>query len=229
MALYLSSDLGGGSSSTGGGGGGGDITTLIRSSTSWYFHALRRDSEGMLYYNTLRPTDPGTIDVYNEENNQLSDLLDGVDNVEAVAPVLEIDLIAGGTREFAFESLDPNDPNPPMVHTVSNLLGSKKGKGLSLAITRGSDGCISNIEIVNGGEDFMVGEEVIVPSSFIKESDAQSDLLLRVTKLVKTYSNSPSDKYQQYRFDLRKISYYIDDEGYLVAKFGNHDYTNAPR
>ena len=226
MALYLSSDLGGGSGSTGGGGGGGDITTLIRSSTSWYFHALRRDSEGMLYYNTLRPTDPGTIDVYNEENNQLSDLLDGVDNVDAVAPVLEIDLIAGGTREFAFEL---GDPTASTTYNVSNLLGNKKGKGLSLAITRGADGCISNIEITNGGEDFLVGEQVIVPSSYIKESDSQSDLVLRVTKLVKTYSNSPSDKYQQYRFDLRKISYYIDDEGYLVAKFGNHDYTNAPR
>jgi hypothetical protein len=226
MALYLSSDLGGGSSSTGGGGGGGDITTLIRSSTSWYFHALRRDSEGMLYYNTLRPTDPGTIDVYNEENNQLSDLLDGVDNVESIAPVLEIDLIAGGTREFAFEL---GDPTASTTYNVSNLLGNKKGKGLSLAITRGADGCISNIEITNGGEDFLVGEQVIVPSSYIKESDSQSDLVLRVTKLVKTYSNSPSDKYQQYRFDLRKISYYIDDEGYLVAKFGNHDYTNAPR
>jgi hypothetical protein len=226
MALYLSSDLSGGSGSTGGGGGGGDITTLIRSSTSWYFHALRRDSEGMLYYNTLRPTDPGTIDVYNEENNQLSDLLDGVDNVESIAPVLEIDLIAGGTREFAFEL---GDPTASTTYNVSHLLGNKKGKGLSLAITRGADGCISNIEITNGGEDFLVGEQVIVPSSYIKESDSQSDLVLRVTKLVKTYSNSPSDKYQQYRFDLRKISYYIDDEGYLVAKFGNHDYTNAPR
>jgi len=226
MALYLSSDLGGGSSSGGGGAGGGDITTLIRSSTSWYFHALRRDSEGMLYYNTLRPTDPGIIDVYNEENNQLSDLLDGVDNVEAVAPVLEINLIAGGTREFAFEL---GDPNASTTYNVYGLLGNKKGKNLNIAITRGADGCISGIQILDGGEDFMVGEQVIVPSSSIKESDSQSDLVLRVTKLVKTYSNSPSDKYQQYRFDLRKISYYIDDEGYLVAKFGNHDYTSSPR
>lgn len=226
MALYLSSDLGGGSSSGGGGVGGGDITTLIRSSTSWYFHALRRDSEGMLYYNTLRPTDPGTIDVYNEENNQLSDLLDGVDNVEAIAPVLEIQIIAGGTREW---SLSLEDPNATTTYTVNGLMGNKKGKDLNLSITRGADGCISNVEILDGGQDFMLGEQVIVPSSFIKESDSQSDLLLKVTKLVKTYSNSPSDKYQQYRFDLRKISYYIDDEGYLVAKFGNHDYTSAPR
>jgi hypothetical protein len=221
MALYLSSDLGGGSG-TGSSGGSGDITTLIRSSTSWYFHGLRRDDEGMLYYTTLRPTDVGTIDVFNEENSQLSDLLDGVDNVEARAPILELSLIAGGTREMGWYLETPNDS----VYTINNLLGNKRGYGLNLQITRsGATGTITEINILDGGRDFALNEEIIVPSTYINESDAGSNLYLKVTKLVKTYTNSISDKYQQYRFDLRKISYYIDDEGYLVAKFGNHDYT----
>lgn len=218
MALYLSSDVSG--SGTSSGGGGGDITSVIRTTTSWYFHALRRDSEGMLYYNTLRPTDPGTIDVFNEENTQLSDLLDGVDNVDAKAPVLRLSLIAGGTKV-------PEEAN--QTYTVNGLVSNKKGRNLSVSISRDADGVIGDIEILNGGNDFGVGDEIIVSSTYIKENNSQSDLHLEVSELVKTYSNSPSDKYQQYRFDARKISYYIDDEGYLVAKFGNHDYSQAPR
>jgi hypothetical protein len=217
MALYLSSDL----SSTSGGGGGGDITTLIRSSTSWYFHALRRDSEGMLYYDTLRPTDSGTIDAFNEANFQLTDLLDGVDNIEAKAPVLEISLISGGTK-LASES--------NAIYTVSNLESFRgTGKRLSIKIYRDSNGVISNIEILNPGENFAENDDIIVSSTSIREEESQSDLVLRVTKLVKQYTNTPTDKYQQYRFDMRKISYYIDNEGYLVAKFGNHDYSQGPR
>lgn len=219
MALYLSSDLSG--TSGGGGGGAGDITTLIRSSTSWYFHALRRDEEGMLFYNTLRPTDAGTIDVFNEENIQLTDLLDGIDNVEAKAPVLEVNLISGGTKVTS----EANE-----TYIINNLQSYRgDGKYLQVSISRDTEGIISVIEILNGGQNFSINDDIIIPASSIGEPVAQADLVIRVTKLVKQYTNNPSDKYQQYRFDMRKISYYIDDEGYLVAKFGNHDYSQAPR
>lgn len=46
----------------------------------------------------------------------------------------------------------------------------------------------------------------------------------------KTYTNHPQDKYQQYRFEFRRISYFIDDDGYLVARFGSYDYnTEGPK
>tara|TARA_B100000700_G_C14929372_1_gene801142 strand:+ start:189 stop:569 length:381 start_codon:yes stop_codon:yes gene_type:complete len=45
----------------------------------------------------------------------------------------------------------------------------------------------------------------------------------------KTYKNHTQDKYQQFRFDFRRISYYIDDDGYLVAKFGDYDYSVGPK
>ena len=47
----------------------------------------------------------------------------------------------------------------------------------------------------------------------------------------KKYSNDPDDKYQQFRFDFRRLTYFIDDEGYLVARL-NKDYdhnTNGPK
>jgi len=45
----------------------------------------------------------------------------------------------------------------------------------------------------------------------------------------KSLTNHPADKYQQYRFDFRRLSYFIDDDGYLVARFGNYDYTVGPK
>ena len=41
--------------------------------------------------------------------------------------------------------------------------------------------------------------------------------------------NNLFDKYQQFRFDFRRISYYIDSDGYLVAKFGDYDYSAGPK
>ena len=43
----------------------------------------------------------------------------------------------------------------------------------------------------------------------------------------KTYRNHPADKYQQYRFDFRRTTYFIDDDGYLVVRFGNYDHATA--
>ncbi|AOV59079.1 hypothetical protein BOW87_gp162 [Synechococcus phage S-CAM3] len=47
----------------------------------------------------------------------------------------------------------------------------------------------------------------------------------------KSLYNSSQDRYQQFRFDARKLSYFIDDEGYFVLRF-NEDYdytTNGPK
>ena len=32
------------------------------------------------------------------------------------------------------------------------------------------------------------------------------------------YTNDVDDKYQQFRFDFRRLTYFIDDDGYLVAR-----------
>lgn len=42
--------------------------------------------------------------------------------------------------------------------------------------------------------------------------------------------NSPQDSYAQYRWDERKINYYIDSDGYLVARVGqNYNYSLGPQ
>ena len=48
---------------------------------------------------------------------------------------------------------------------------------------------------------------------------------------AKALSNDPDDKYQQFRFDFRNLTYFIDDSGYLVARLNKtYDYTtNGPK
>ena len=48
---------------------------------------------------------------------------------------------------------------------------------------------------------------------------------------AKTYTNHDHDKYQQFHFDFRNLTYFIDDEGYLVARLNKtYDHTtNGPK
>lgn len=42
--------------------------------------------------------------------------------------------------------------------------------------------------------------------------------------------NSPLDTYSQYRWDERKLNYFIDSDGYLVARVGqNYNYSLGPQ
>ena len=51
------------------------------------------------------------------------------------------------------------------------------------------------------------------------------DYVEEVTEEKSLY-NDPLDRYQQFRFDERKISYFIDDDGYFVIRFNEpYDYT----
>ena len=107
----------------------------ISQETGFYFHALRRDADGMLRYTTTKSIGVGTtLDIHRTDGTAYPDFLDGVDYVEQT------------TEE-------------------------------------------------------------------------------------KTYTNHPADKYQQYRFDFRNLNYFIDDDGYLVARInGSYDHvTQGPK
>lgn len=93
----------------------------------FYFHALKRDQDGMLHYTTVKSTDNEVINAFNEDGSQIVDIMEGNDYVEATTP-------------------------------------------------------------------------------------------------EKSYTNNPNDRYQQFIFDKRKKTYFIDDEGYLVVRFGDYDH-----
>ena len=63
-------------------------------------------------------------------------------------------------------------------------------------------------------EDFLQGAEYVTADAGAKK-----------------LTNDPDDKYQQFRFDFRNLTYYIDDEGYLVGRLNKTDdhTTNGPK
>ena len=65
-----------------------------------------------------------------------------------------------------------------------------------------------------GYEDFLQGVEYVT-------ADAGD----------KKLSNDSDDKYQQFRFDFRNLTYFIDDNGYLVGRLNKtYDHTtNGPK
>jgi len=224
MALYLSES---GLSGSGASGGSGSMYSYFNTSNRFTFHALRRDADGMLVYTKTNTADTDSIDVFNVDGTQQIDFMDAWNNVVEVGSVKSIQLISGG---IAVE----DDAN--VTYQCNDLVGNgdgegegnqQAGRGLNLNITRNSSGLISTIEIHSGGALFSPNETVTIPSSKINDV---TDLTLRVTEVVKSFSNNQNlDKYQQYKFEARKITYFIDEEGYFVARFGTYDYNAGPK
>ena len=233
MALYLSESGIGGSSA----GGGGGMYTVFNTSNRFNFHALRRDETGMLYYTKANTSDNDVIDVFNIDGTAQTDFMDAWSNVVEVGAVKSAQLISGGL---------PVDSDAGVTYVVTDLVGNgdgdgepnqQPGTGLNLLITRDSSGLIRDavvngvqqhaLNIHSGGASFSPNETVTVASSKINDV---TDLTIRITDVVKSYSNNENiDKYQQYKFEARKITYFIDDEGYFVARFGSYDYTVGPK
>jgi len=223
MALYLSESGSGASGS----GGSGSMYSYFNTSNRFNFHGLWRDPDGMLWYTKANTADNDVVDVFNVDGTQQLDFMDAWNNVVEVGAVKSISLVSGG---IAVE----DDAN--VTYTITNLLGNgdgagegnqQTGRGLNLLISRNSSGLISNIEIHSGGALFSPEETVTVPSSKINDV---TDLTLRVTDVVKSFSNNQNlDKYQQYKFEARKITYFIDNDGYFVARFGTYDYNVGPK
>lgn len=93
----------------------------------FYFHALKRDQDGMLHYTTVKSTDNEVINAFNMDGSQIVDIMEGNDYIQATTP-------------------------------------------------------------------------------------------------EKSYLNNSNDRYQQFIFDKRKTTYFIDSDGYLVARFGDYDH-----
>jgi len=222
MALYLSESGLGGTSS-----GSGSMYSYFNTSNRFNFHALRRDEDGMLVYTKANTSDSDTIDVFNIDGTAQIDFMDAWNNVVEVGAVKSVSLVSGGI---------PVDSDANVTYTITGLIGNgdgdgepnqKPGEGLNLLVTRDSSGLINDIQIHSGGASFSPNETVTVASSKINDV---TDLTIRVTEVVKSFSNNQNiDKYQQYKFEARKITYFIDDEGYFVARFGTYDYNAGPK
>tara|TARA_B100000035_G_scaffold306227_1_gene308040 strand:- start:448 stop:816 length:369 start_codon:yes stop_codon:yes gene_type:complete len=87
--------------------------------------------------------------------------------------------------------------------TVHALRRDKDGM-LYYTVARSTEDAVFDFHRTDGEEytDFLQGQEYI---------DATPNV-------AKQYTNDPDDKYQQFRFDFRRLTYFIDSDGYLVAR-----------
>lgn len=87
--------------------------------------------------------------------------------------------------------------------TVHALRRDKDGM-LYYTIARSTEDAVFDFHRTDGEEytDFLQGAEYI---------DASPNA-------PREYSNDADDKYQQFRFDFRRLTYFIDNDGYLVAR-----------
>tara|TARA_X000000368_G_scaffold186691_1_gene147380 strand:+ start:839 stop:1222 length:384 start_codon:yes stop_codon:yes gene_type:complete len=95
------------------------------------------------------------------------------------------------------------------------------------ALRRDDDGMLRYVKVKTSDTD-------VVDVSHRLDGTAIPDFLegldyVDETTEEKTYRNNEFDKYQQFRFDFRKTSYYIDDDGYLTVSFSDYDYTVGPK
>ena len=87
--------------------------------------------------------------------------------------------------------------------TVHALRRDKDGM-LYYTLARSTEDEVFDFHRTDGEEytDFLQGTEYV---------DA-------TPSVAKQYSNDADDKYQQFRFDFRRLTYFIDNDGYLVAR-----------
>ena len=120
---------------------------------------------------------------------------------------------------FLSESIDSSNGG-------GGLLVSQQNSFYIHALRRDADGMLQYTKVKSteaGVQDFHRLDGTAYPD-FLDGGDYVEE-----TTEVKTHLNHPQDKYQQFRFDFRRTSYYIDDEGYLVVKFGDNDYSAGPK
>ena len=95
--------------------------------------------------------------------------------------------------------------------TVHALRRDKDGM-LYYTVARSTEDAVFDFHRTDGEgyQDFLQGQEYIEATP----------------NVAKEYTNDPDDKYQQFRFDFRRLTYFIDDDGYLVARL-NKEYDHT--
>ena len=166
--------------------------TPISQQSSEGFHALRRTTEGLLYYTKVDKDSSDSIDfdggspTDKNGNRQLPSKVDYTD---------EVTKLQTGTQYFTGDN-----------STVTFTLTTQVLDGTRIAV------------FLNGVKQ-PIDEVWTYASSVVTFKVAPfSGSQVAVGYLNKEYKNNTSDKYHQYVFEEGDATYYIDDNGYFVKR-----------
>ena len=156
------------------------------------FHALRRTTEGLLYYTKVDKDSTYSIDfdggspTDKNGNRQLPSKVDYTD---------EVTKLQSGTQYFTGDN-----------STVTFTLSTPVLDGTRIAV------------FLNGVKQ-PIDEVWTYASSVVTFKIAPfSGSQVAIGRIEKEYKNNTSDKYQQYVFEDGDATYHIDDNGYFVKR-----------
>jgi len=171
----------------------GFVVPETSTQTTETFHALRRTSEGLLYYTKINKNENVSIDLDGgnpTDKNGNTQLPTNENYVEDI-----IKLQAGATEIFA-----GNGSTTTFTLTVPVLDSSR----LAVFI----DGVLQQLDVTYSYATPIVSFKVV------PKSGAQ----VAIGKIDKTLKSNTSDLYQQYIFEDGEATYFIDDNAYFVKR-----------
>ena len=142
------------------------------------FHALRRSTEGLLYYTKIDKDNTDTIDLSNGSPDPLIQLPTSGSNVEAKEGYIDTQLFAGDGSDKTFDLTVPV-PDATRIRVFVNQVLQKE----TIDFTYSSPTITFNIAPANGAQ-------------------------IAVGRVNKGYKNNTSDLYQQYFFENGDATFY---------------------
>ena len=152
------------------------------------FHALRRSTEGLLYYTKIDKDNTDTIDLSNGSPDPLIQLPTSGSNVEAKEGYIGTQLFAGDGSDTTFDLTVPV-PDATRIRVYVNQVLQKE----TIDFTYSSPTITFNIAPANGAQ-------------------------IAVGRINKGYKNNTSDLYQQYFFEEGDATFFVDSDGYLIKR-----------
>ena len=152
------------------------------------FHALRRSTEGLLYYTKIDKDNTDTIDLSNGSPDPLIQLPTSGSNVEAKEGYIATQLFAGDGSDTKFDLTVPV-PDATRIRVYVNQVLQKE----TIDFTYSSPTITFNIAPANGAQ-------------------------IAVGRINKGYKNNTSDLYQQYFFEDGDATFFVDSDGYLIKR-----------
>ena len=152
------------------------------------FHALRRSTEGLLYYTKIDKDNTDTIDLSNGSPDPLIQLPTSGSNVEAKEGYIATQLFAGDGSDTTFDLTTPV-PDATRIRVYVNQVLQKE----TIDFTYSSPTITFNIAPANGAQ-------------------------IAVGRIDKGYKNNTTDLYQQYFFENGDATFFVDSDGYLIKR-----------
>ena len=152
------------------------------------FHALRRSTEGLLYYTKIDKDNTDTIDLSNGSPDPLIQLPTSGSNVEAKEGYIATQLFAGDGSDTTFDLTVPV-PDATRIRVYVNQVLQKE----TIDFTYSSPTITFNIAPANGAQ-------------------------IAVGRVNKGYKNNTTDLYQQYFFEEGDATFFVDSDGYLIKR-----------